>query len=95
MNKLILFLFFIPMYSYSLTFKDFEGKRQSFDGKKIVFSGVIKDIKRITKKRSVKVKLKLIDLFSKNKMDVLYVESLDGIKVNDKLNCSNLKKNNT
>jgi hypothetical protein len=95
MNKLILFLFLflflIPTYSYALTFSDLEGKRSSFDGKKIVFSGVIKDIKRITKKKSVQVKIKLIDLFSKNKMDVLFIESIDGIKVNDDFTCPNFK----
>lgn len=91
MNKLILFLFLVPSFSYALTFSDLEGKRQNFEGKKIVFAGVIKDIKRITKKKSVQVKIKLIDLFSINKMDVLFIESIDGIKVNDDFTCPNFK----
>jgi len=90
-KHLILFIFLLPSISYALTFKDLQGKRQHFDAKKIMFTGTIKDIKRITKKKSITVKLKLIDLYSKSKMDVTYIESLDGKMINNKFLCKNFE----
>ena len=90
-RQLTLLIFLLPSISYALTFKDFQGKRQNFDGKKVLFTGTIKDIKRITKKKSITVKLKLIDLYSKSKMDVTYIESIDGKMINNKFLCKNFE----